>query len=129
MSIRHDWYQSDQKVVITVLIKNATERNCKIELSSENVLLTADDYILDLSLNQPINVEQSDYKISAVKVEITLAKIKGERWDTLTKAEIAKPESSKPINLYKKDWDSVAKEIDKEKDVIYAILKASEKYK
>lgn len=114
MSIRHDWYQTEEKVVVTVWLKKAEERNCKISIEENRLLLeTNDDYKLELHLFQPINTEKSFYKFLSVKVEITLFKSVGHRWPELTKEKA----ETKPtvVNIYSKDWDSLAKTIEKEK--------------
>lgn len=118
-SVRHDWYQTDEKVVITVLIKNALKYNVDIE--PMQVSLTADDYSLDLLLYKEINKEKSSHKITPIKVEITLAKLVGERWPSLTAPEKAAEPNvlTKVAKIYKQDWDTLEKEIEKEepKDV------------
>lgn len=35
--IKHDWYQTESHVVITILTKNAKEEDVKVELGDENV--------------------------------------------------------------------------------------------
>lgn len=121
--IRHDWYQTDEKVVITVLIKNVREHN--VDIQPERVVLTADDFTLALPLFKPIVVDRSTYRISPVKIEITLAKEVGTRWSTLTfdaaaasVATIPTATTTVPIdkvaNIYKHDWDQLEKQIEKE---------------
>lgn len=39
MSVRHDFYQSETKVVITVLLKNAVEKNYKVLIEPEKVII------------------------------------------------------------------------------------------
>ncbi|KAI9583534.1 hypothetical protein GQX74_005282 [Glossina fuscipes] len=115
MSIRHDWYQSDAKVVVTVLLKNAKEKNYKVTIESKHLNMTADGYELDLRLYAPINVERSFYKDYPSKVEITLAKQAGIRWESLeTKTASVAPIAPPPI--HKKNWDSLAKEVEKKEE-------------
>lgn len=111
--IRHDFYQTDEKVVVTVMIKNAT--NCTVQIQPQHVHMSATDYTLDLDLAHPIDVERSNYRVGTVKVEITLAKLVGERWAGLTRpaseaAAAAVPD--KVANIYKQDWDSLEKQIE-----------------
>ena len=108
MSIRHDWYQSDTKVVITVLLKNAAEKNCAVQIDRQRVHMTADDYELDVKLCQPIKVEGSSYKEYPSKVEIILLKEAGDRWNSLEGTALPPPTAAPPV-LHKKDWDSVVK--------------------
>ncbi|XP_030376196.1 protein SGT1 homolog [Scaptodrosophila lebanonensis] len=113
MSVRHDWYQSESKVVITVLLKNATEKNYAVKIGPKQIHMTADGYELTLSLLHPIVVERSSHKAFPSKVEITLAKETGERWQSL---------EQKPIlvapTIQTKNWDRLLNEEEKaeEKD-------------
>lgn len=125
MSIRHDWYQTDEKVVITVLRKN--EQNCKLKLEPTKMLLTTDSFTLDLNFCHEINVEKSTHKVTPFKIEITLAKATGQRWEQLTENPDALAAATKPepiaAKIYKQDWDSLAKEIEKneEKEVLLCV--------
>lgn len=99
---------------MSVMIKKAQELNCKVTIEQDRLLLEADDDIrLELHLCEPINTEKSFYKFGSVKVEVTLMKLLGHRWADLTKEKAeTKPEA---VNIYKKDWDSLAKSIEQEK--------------
>lgn len=111
MSVRHDWYQSDEYVKITVLLKNATEKNYHIKIEPEKVEMTADNYSLVLGLFKPINADKSTHKATPSKVEITLYKLIGERWDNLER----RIEEMKDVlpKLSSKNWDLLAKEEEK----------------
>lgn len=106
MSVRHDWYQSDTSVVVTVLLKNATEKNYSVKIEAETLDVTADGYSLHLELLKPVNPDQSSHKTTPSKIEIVLKKVTGERWDSLQKTE----QPAKPVQLHKRDWDRIAKE-------------------
>nr|CAR93737.1 CG9617-PA [Drosophila melanogaster] len=108
MSVRHDWYQSETKVVITVLLKNAVDKNYAVEITQKRVHMTADGYELDLKLFHPIVVERSSYKAFSTKVEITLAKETGIRWENLEEAIVAAPVKPKA-----KNWDQLVSEEEK----------------
>ncbi|XP_037820124.1 protein SGT1 homolog [Lucilia sericata] len=116
MSVRHDWYQSDAKVVISVMLKNAKDKNYKVDIEKQRVHMTAEGYELDLKLFAPINVERSSYKDYPSKVEITLAKEVGIRWDSLDEKTEPKPIMAPPPPIHKKDWDSLAKEVEKSEE-------------
>lgn len=124
-NIRHDWYQTDEKVVVTVLIKNVLKHN--VDIQTERVILTADDYTLDLALFKPIVVDRSSHRISPVKIEITLAKVVGERWPTLTfdkdaaavatiptTSTVVPSSTDKVVKMYKHDWDQLEKQVEKD---------------
>lgn len=124
MSVRHDWYQSETSVVISVLLKNAKDRNGQVKIEKDRVEVTADDYSLDLKLFREVNVEKSSYKMMSSKIEISLAKIEGIRWECLEKTDKEVPiafagsssvpaASPPPHPSNKKNWDRMAKEIEK----------------
>ncbi|KAG4067717.1 hypothetical protein HA402_005489 [Bradysia odoriphaga] len=112
-AVRHDWYQTEETVVVTVMIKKAIELNCEVTIEQDRLLIEADGGIrLEFHLCHSINVEKSKYKYGSVKVEVTLIKLIGQRWADLTKEKAeAKP---KVVNIYKHNWDSLAKLIEKE---------------
>lgn len=116
-TIRHDWYQTDEKVVVTVLMKNITD--CSVDIQPDRVLLTADEKTLDLQLCKEIDIHKSSHKRSPVKMEITLIKKIGERWPSLVadKDEAAAAAvAPKVVNIYKQDWESLQKQIEKEEE-------------
>lgn len=91
--VRHEWYQTDQKVVITLFIKNANKRNCEIVIKSDQVMVSGDDLPkLNFNLLHPINMADSKSNSTfSTKVEISLVKLIGERWPTLEKATESAP--------------------------------------
>lgn len=116
MSVRHDWYQTDEKVVITVLLKNAVEKNYQCDIRDDSVALTAENYELRLELLNPIQPDKSTHKATPHKVEINLFKRDFGRWSTL---ERKIEEAPKPVVVKKKqpdDWEKLAKEVEKSED-------------
>ncbi|XP_070498999.1 protein SGT1 homolog [Chironomus tepperi] len=117
MSVKHDWYQNDEKVVVTVLLKNAVDKNYKCEIESEKVHLSAENYELILELLNPVVPEKSSHRATPHKVEITLVKRDFGKWTMLEKKQEVKTElqcntkSKKP-----QDWDKLAKEVEKTDD-------------
>lgn len=114
MSVRHDWYQSESKIVITILLKNATEKNYSVHIEREKVTMTADNYKLELKLYRPIVPENSSHKSTSAKVEITLAKESGERWESLEMKN--EPTVAVPPPIHKQNWDKIAKEVEKSEE-------------
>ncbi|XP_053961951.1 protein SGT1 homolog [Anastrepha obliqua] len=115
MSVRHDWYQSETKVVVTVMLKDAVSKNYKVDIMPECLHMTADGYELVLNFYRPVDVSKSSHKAYTTKVEITLAKEVGERWESLEKKDLPPP-TARPPPIHKKDWDSLAKEVDKSEE-------------
>uniref|UniRef100_A0A1Q3F2F6 Putative suppressor of g2 allele of skp1 n=1 Tax=Culex tarsalis TaxID=7177 RepID=A0A1Q3F2F6_CULTA len=111
-AIKYDWYQSDTAVTVTVLLKNASEKNYAVEIAQDRVELTADGIEpIVLNLWAAINVEHSTHKAYPSKVEIKLAKLEGHRWEGLEKkpTEVVKPLPKKTHH----DWDKISKDIEK----------------
>lgn len=124
MSVRHDWYQTDEKVVITVMLKNAAEKNYKCDIRESVVRLTADNYELQLELLNPIVVDKSTHKATPSKVEIILFKRDFGRWNALER----KPDEPKPVATKHKrpnDWEKLTKEIEKtdEKEEVSSMIR------
>uniref|UniRef100_A0A182PG65 SGS domain-containing protein n=1 Tax=Anopheles epiroticus TaxID=199890 RepID=A0A182PG65_9DIPT len=118
--VKYDWYQTETAVTVTILVKNATEKNYSVQLEQNTLTLTADDIEpLVLSLWNPINVEQSSHKATPSKVEVKLVKLIGQRWEALEKKAPAEGQSQTgaagPAATKKKhDWDKISKEIEKD---------------
>lgn len=127
--VKYDWYQTDTAVTVTVLLKNASEKNYTVQLEQNALTLQADGIEpIALNLWNPINVEQSSHKASPSKVEIKLAKLIGQRWDALErKLATEEPSSTSSAAAKKKhDWDKISKEIendDETKDDVSALFK------
>ncbi|CAG9804556.1 unnamed protein product [Chironomus riparius] len=118
MSVKHDWYQNDEKVVVTVLLKNAVEKDYKCEIEDEKVHLSAENYELILNLLNPVVPEKSSHKATLHKVEITLAKRDFGKWGMLEKKKEVISEQQQIAVKSKKpqDWDKLAKEVEKTDD-------------
>ncbi|XP_055380115.1 protein SGT1 homolog [Condylostylus longicornis] len=109
MSVRHDWYQSETKVVVTVMLKNAVEKNYNVVIERDNILMTAENYELKLELCHPIVPEKSSHKATPSKVEISLAKETGERWSSLEKKS-AEAAAAPNTQKNKQNWDKFVNE-------------------
>lgn len=120
-SVRHDWYQTEQKVVIDVLVKNAQNRNCSVDFQPKRVVIRGDDLELDLNLLHEIDTTKSSFRTLTVKIEVTLQKLIGERWTSLVQKDnevpapsfkpIPETESGTPSKKNDKNWDRVVKEV------------------
>lgn len=115
MSVRHDWYQTDEKVTITVLLKNAAEKNYQCQIVEDSITLTAENYELRLELLNPIVPDKSSYKATPHKVEIIVFKRDFRRWDSLER-KIQEPPKPAIVKKKPNDWEKLQKEIEKEED-------------
>ncbi|XP_037960094.1 protein SGT1 homolog [Teleopsis dalmanni] len=93
MSVRHDWYQSETFVVVTIFLKKSDEKDCHVKISREGLVVTAQNYNFDIRLLHAIKVMQSSYKVFPTKIEIRLMKETNERWTCLEFYE------SKPVEV------------------------------
>ncbi|KAL1502135.1 hypothetical protein ABEB36_007326 [Hypothenemus hampei] len=135
LEVKHDWYQSDSMVVITVLVKNVPEDQAKITFSEERVHLVINltefqEYSKAFQLAHKIVPEYSGFKITPSKIEIKLKKSEGIRWEKLegecTNNNIKTiPQEthlggdrppSYPTSKKGKDWNKVEKEIKKQEE-------------
>ncbi|XP_036147733.1 protein SGT1 homolog, partial [Monomorium pharaonis] len=132
--IKHDWYQTEANVVVTILAKNT--ENIKVQygectLSVSAKLPSGGEYSLELDLANFIVPEKCSHKVGPSKIEIQLKKRDGIRWTTLEgnpQKDVCKvkpipreilqageqsnkyPSSSKIV----KDWNAIEKEITKQ---------------
>ncbi|XP_018561691.1 protein SGT1 homolog [Anoplophora glabripennis] len=133
---KYDWYQTEQAVVVTVLVKNVKEEFLKVNISESIVRIdiTLPDFeafTLSFSLSRKIVPDQSSYKLTPSKVEIKLKKLEGVQWDKLegTSAtegiktipkdpipQLSGPPSY-PTSKKGKDWSAVEKEIKKQEEL------------
>ncbi|XP_064092356.1 protein SGT1 homolog isoform X1 [Macrobrachium nipponense] len=86
--IKHDWYQTESHVIITVLIKNQKAENVKVNFTEKTVSVTAplpsgSEYSLELDVCHPINPELSSFKVVPSKVEVKMKKVDGIHWKAL----------------------------------------------
>lgn len=115
-AIKYDWYQTDSKVVINVLIKNVSEENFNIKfetsvISASIILANEERYNLNLNLLHDIDTNRSTYKLLPSKIEIALMKSHANRWESLEKKE-----PIKKIETGEKNWDALANQLTDDKD-------------
>jgi suppressor of G2 allele of SKP1 len=123
--IKHDWTQTEDKVMVVIYVKNVKKEDAKIAIHPRelevNINLGESEYVLDLDLCDEIIPEESKYTLHSTKIEINLKKSKHAKWLTLEASETGpqqwgsvsiepKPEKKKGP----KDWDKLTKEIEKE---------------
>ncbi|XP_062544535.1 protein SGT1 homolog [Armigeres subalbatus] len=115
-TIKYDWYQTDRAVTVTVLLKNAAEKNYSVALEQNQIVLNADGIeTITIHLWDAINVEQSSHKAFPSKVEIKLSKLVGHRWEALEKPEAVKSAAAESTTAKKNhDWDKISKDIEKQ---------------
>ncbi|XP_044074921.1 protein SGT1 homolog isoform X2 [Siniperca chuatsi] len=86
--VKHDWYQTESQVIVTVMAKNVPKDGVCVnfmerELSATIRLASGENYTLNLQLLHPIDPQQSNFKILTTKVEFKMKKTDAIRWEKL----------------------------------------------
>ena len=95
VKIRHDWYQNNQNVYLTLLAKGVPQDKAVVEITERFMSISfpvaASDATYDFSLDPlyaAVNVEKCITRILPSKVEIILAKATpGQKWNALESSE------------------------------------------
>ncbi|XP_042353811.1 protein SGT1 homolog isoform X3 [Plectropomus leopardus] len=87
-TVKHDWYQTESQVIVTVMAKNVPKDGVCVnfmekELAATIQLASGDNHNLDLHLLHAIIPEQSNFKILSTKVEFKMKKTDAIRWEKL----------------------------------------------
>jgi len=129
--LRHEWYQSDTEVVISVFIKNVKDADLETEILERSLSLnvklpTGADAVFDLDpLSHSVIPARSTARTLSTKIEIKLAKaISGIKWHQLEGEDssvvpLQTPSSrngpSYPTSARQKtNWDKIVKEVTEE---------------
>ncbi|XKL61238.1 hypothetical protein PGB90_008295 [Kerria lacca] len=120
-NIKFDWYQTDQKIVITIPAKNVTQDCITVLFSLNSVsvdikLPIMEKNSLNLNLSSNIVPEKCSFKLFPSKVEITLVKEFFSRWETLVKSDNQSLQTELTKKSTSKNWDAVAKGLIDEKE-------------
>ncbi|KAG0365027.1 SGS domain-containing protein [Gamsiella multidivaricata] len=131
--VRHEWYQNDGFVTISVFIKNVKKESVDINITDKALSVsikmpTGSDYSLELDpLSHVVVPAESKFEVLSTKIEIQLKKERfGVKWGALegddanagsmattaAAAAIAYPSSSKKT----KNWDALEKEAAQEEE-------------
>lgn len=127
---RHDWYQTESQVIITVMIKNVQKDDVHIQFAERQLSLNVDlpsgeNYSLTLFLFHSIVPEQSTFKVLSTKIEIKMKKTEALRWDKLEGQADLQLKHFTPESMHKypssshytKNWDKLVVQIkEEEKD-------------
>uniref|UniRef100_A0A3Q2YJ43 SGT1 homolog, MIS12 kinetochore complex assembly cochaperone n=1 Tax=Hippocampus comes TaxID=109280 RepID=A0A3Q2YJ43_HIPCM len=88
VSCRHDWYQTESHVIISVMARNVPKDGVCVsfmekELSASIRLASGENRNLNLHLLHPIVPQQSNFRILSTKVEMKMKKRDAIRWEKL----------------------------------------------
>ncbi|XP_039601237.1 protein SGT1 homolog isoform X1 [Polypterus senegalus] len=123
--IKHDWYQTESHVIVTLMMKNATKENVKIKFEDSKLIASValpsgDDFLLNFSLLHHINPDQSIFKILSSKIEIKMKKTEAVRWETLEgegappNLKYFTPDQYPSSSHYTRNWDKLVGDIKEE---------------
>ncbi|KAI2668507.1 hypothetical protein H4Q32_005240 [Labeo rohita] len=125
LHFRHDWYQTESQVVVTIMVKNAKEEDVTVifgerELTAAVKLPSGEDYCLNVHLLHPVVPQQSTYRILSTKIEIKMKKTAAIQWEklqgegTLSTVKHFTPDQYPSSSHYTRNWDKVVGEIKEE---------------
>ncbi|XP_059408346.1 protein SGT1 homolog isoform X1 [Carassius carassius] len=123
--VKHDWYQTESQVVVTLMVKNAKKEDVTVifgerELTAVVKLPSGEDYCLNEHLLHPVVPQQSTYRILSTKIEIKLKKTAAVQWEklqgegTLSNVKHFTPNQYPSSSHYTRNWDKVVGEIKEE---------------
>ncbi|KAF9432803.1 Protein SGT1 A [Entomortierella beljakovae] len=132
LRVRHEWYQNDGFVTVTIFIKNVKKDTVEINITDKALSVsvkmpTGSDYSLELEpLSHQVIPSESKFEVLSTKIEIQLKKeVFGIKWGALEGDDVnagsmaslspsatAYPSSSKKA----KNWDALEKEAAKDEE-------------
>ncbi|BGP33436.1 Cochaperone protein [Rhodotorula toruloides] len=134
--IRHEWYQTEGEVVVSVFIRNVKAEDLKVELQERSLSLsvhlpTGSDVVFDLDpLAHAIDASASSHRVLQPKIELKLKKKEGGvKWNKLEgedesivkmgQATEEKVDHSYPSSSRKRhNWDDIVKQSAKEDEAL-----------
>lgn len=86
--VKHDFYQTDSQVVISILAKKVNKEDVSVECDGSKLTVNAtlgnlDKYELSITLFNPVKQNKVKLNVSPAKIEITLQKISPYLWPKL----------------------------------------------
>ncbi|XP_008431308.1 protein SGT1 homolog isoform X2 [Poecilia reticulata] len=123
--VKHDWYQTDSQVIVTVMAKNVPKDGVCVsfserELSAQIQMVSGEDCDLHFDLLHPIVPQQSTFKILSTKVEIKMKKMDAIRWEKLegegqeSNIKHFNPNEYPTSSHYTHKWDKMVMDISEE---------------
>ncbi|KAL5277191.1 SUGT1 family protein [Megaselia abdita] len=110
-SAKHEFYQTDSKIVVSVLIKDAASKNPQVTIEKETLKVSVENCNVQFNLFRNIVPEKSNFNITPSKIEVSLRKETSGQWDFLErKIVVAKSDTASG----QKNWDRLAKEIEQQ---------------
>uniref|UniRef100_A0A1A8GKM1 SGT1, suppressor of G2 allele of SKP1 n=1 Tax=Nothobranchius korthausae TaxID=1143690 RepID=A0A1A8GKM1_9TELE len=123
--VKHDWYQTESQVIVTVMAKNVPKEGVRVnfaekELCARIQLASGESCNLHLHLLHSIVPQQSTFKILTTKVEIKMKKTDAIRWEKLegegqeSNIKHWNPNQYPTSSHYTHKWDKMVLDISEE---------------
>ncbi|KAJ2781927.1 Cochaperone protein [Coemansia javaensis] len=123
--VRHEWYQTDDSVILEVFIKRVQKEAAKIEFEERGVSLSikmatgADNNYEFEPLAHAIVPGASTFEVLSTKIEVRMKKAQaGRKWDHLEEPEEQQQQKKAALGLAASrkgvSWDAIAAAADKE---------------
>jgi len=122
---KHDWYQTNTHVMLSILIKNVKKEDAKINIGEKNIDIEVKlpgntEYQMNFNLLDTIIVSESTCTVLSTKIELKLKKSRESRWPSLEDTgatvqawdAVIDPKKEKGLTYpssknNQKDWDKV----------------------
>ncbi|PIL31915.1 hypothetical protein GSI_06619 [Ganoderma sinense ZZ0214-1] len=117
---RHEFYETDENLTLSIFDKGAEPEQVKVSFEPRKFFYSHGDKSLVLEpLKGQIDVEKSSFTVGKVKIEVRFSKMAQGRWGALTGDApdplAAFPTSSAPttttVRKQRKNWDGITTEI------------------
>ncbi|XP_015233533.1 PREDICTED: protein SGT1 homolog isoform X1 [Cyprinodon variegatus] len=123
--VKHDWYQTESQVIVTIMAKNVPKDGVRInfterELSANIQMASGENCDLHFHLLHPIVPQQSSFKVLTTKVEIKMKKTDAIRWEKLegegqeSNIKHFDPNQYPTSSHYTRKWDKMVLDISEE---------------
>ena len=130
-NIRYEYYQSKEKMNVSVLAKNMRPEDVEVIISPAHLLVRLrlgggiEETVIDKDLFAEVEVDKCRFEVRKPKVEIILQKLHPDMWPSLegdgrasylkaiATAEVDSTSRPKPY-ASQRDWDSLGTQISKE---------------
>uniref|UniRef100_F1L635 Suppressor of G2 allele of SKP1 n=1 Tax=Ascaris suum TaxID=6253 RepID=F1L635_ASCSU len=108
-----DFYQTETHVTLTILKRGVVLEQCRVEYDDEVVTVLANgEPIFQAQLEHPVDPATFQLKCTPSKVEVKMAKLIGQHWETFEK----KTDNQEQKKASLVNWDKFAKEVDEEEE-------------
>uniref|UniRef100_A0A1I7VH38 SGS domain-containing protein n=1 Tax=Loa loa TaxID=7209 RepID=A0A1I7VH38_LOALO len=109
---KYDFYQTETHVFVTILKRGLTLEQCKAHyIDGCLTVVAAGETLLNIRLSHPINPTSLELKCLPSKIELKMAKLTSDQWETLE--EKSEENKNKPTLI---SWDKFAKEAEDDEE-------------